>query len=1130
MLTLVTSHSARDNTSHVVSAVRSDLAAGHHVLFVVPEQQTVSVEREMACLLPPSAPLSFEVVNFTRLADTVFRMHGGISRGGCTPAAEQLFMWRTLSELSPLLHTRIEPDPKNIAKMRSVVKELRAMRMTPAALRQAAASGTDDTKHALNDSLRNKLEDYALISATYHALLAEHAGDAADHLDRLADLLTRHPFSSDTRIYLDNFSSFTEQELGVIEALLPHSPVTITLCVPPNRALQLSGAEADGTIRALTRLCAQTQTELKEEALPVKCISDAARAYVADNLFRVDYASLPPITGAVSDACRLVEVSDPCDACDWIAADIQRRVREGARYQDFAVISGSSSSYVGILDASFEKSEIPFFFARRRDLLTLEPIKMILSAYAVVTGNWRREDVIAYLKCACLGISPEMRDELELYAETWNIHGARWYDGIPWNMSPFGYESIRTDGQRAYAAEKSAHVAEARERITTPLQMLGEMCRDRHTVTMHVRALTGFLLSLGLDDYLDARAEELRASDSVSADEYARLWDIICDTLDTMTDALADISVSAEEFAALLRMIFAGVKLGAIPATMDEVTVGDARMLRISGIKHAYLLGTNEGEFPPPPAPDNAFTEAERAGLIAAGVALADDTDSRAARELFSFWRAMSMAEDSVTVLWSRAGTSLESTMPSEPVTRIRHLLGTDYPVLYPTAEEIIRATATPAAATERMGRADGDAAGEALRIALGGYEELLRNVNALSEPLCNENRSLTPETARALCKGDLAMSQTKIEKFVQCPFAYFCTFVLKLDTPARAEFTTKSVGVFIHSVLEHFFRTVREQGLDPHSLTPEQQACVLREVEEYVIHSTLPKGEENSARNQVLLASLGRYAASVVAEMCEEFSHSRFTPAFFELSISTSDDALPDPVSFELPDGHRIYIRGTVDRVDTYTEGDRVYIRVVDYKTGVKKFSLADIEAGINLQLLLYLFSIVESDTPAFRERLGISPNGEILPAAVLYLSNLTRSPGASTPPTAEEAVALSKAGAERSGLIINDKSLIQAMDDTENKDYLPLTCLKGKDCEFDKNSLKSLTDMEALGKLKSKIGEILTELGTSLKSGFAAATPMKRAGKRTSTACEQCEYKSVCRNTSPDKHKKQTQKDAME
>ena len=49
--------------------------------------------------------------------------------------------------------------------------------------------------------------------------------------------------------------------------------------------------------------------------------------------------------------------------------------------------------------------------------------------------------------------------------------------------------------------------------------------------------------------------------------------------------------------------------------------------------------------------------------------------------------------------------------------------------------------------------------------------------------------------------------------------------------------------------------------------------------------------------------------------------------------------------------------LRGRIDRVDTYKEGENVYVKVIDYKSGNKKFNLAALYYGLQLQLAVYSF-----------------------------------------------------------------------------------------------------------------------------------------------------------------------------
>ena len=76
---------------------------------------------------------------------------------------------------------------------------------------------------------------------------------------------------------------------------------------------------------------------------------------------------------------------------------------------------------------------------------------------------------------------------------------------------------------------------------------------------------------------------------------------------------------------------------------------------------------------------------------------------------------------------------------------------------------------------------------------------------------------------------------------------------------------------------------------------------------------------------------------------------------------------------------GTAMTLTGIADRVDGWVHEDKLYLRVVDYKTGKKEFSLSDVWHGMNLQMLLYLFTL---------EKWGEQRYGkQVVPAGVLYV-----------------------------------------------------------------------------------------------------------------------------------------------
>lgn len=80
------------------------------------------------------------------------------------------------------------------------------------------------------------------------------------------------------------------------------------------------------------------------------------------------------------------------------------------------------------------------------------------------------------------------------------------------------------------------------------------------------------------------------------------------------------------------------------------------------------------------------------------------------------------------------------------------------------------------------------------------------------------------------------------------------------------------------------------------------------------------------------------------------------------------------------------VSLAGKVDRVDGYIRDGRLYLRVMDYKSGKKSFSLSDIWYGLNMQLIIYLYALQEEGLDRYRRLLSEELN-EIVPAGVLYV-----------------------------------------------------------------------------------------------------------------------------------------------
>ena len=256
--------------------------------------------------------------------------------------------------------------------------------------------------------------------------------------------------------------------------------------------------------------------------------------------------------------------------------------------------------------------------------------------------------------------------------------------------------------------------------------------------------------------------------------------------------------------------------------------------------------------------------------------------------------------------------------------------------------------------------------------------------------------------------------------------------------------------------------------------------------------------GKYKTPRFRYLFRRLAQSAAQVVEQMVEELQASDFEPIAFELGFGPNQE-LP-PVRLQV-DGITVAISGFVDRVDGWVHDGRLYVRVMDYKTGHKSFDLTDVWHGLNLQMLLYLFTLEEKGLPG--------ESRPIVPAGVLYLPAREEHLTGSRNMDPEKRQKELDSKLRRSGLILNDPKVVDAMEHVplgSDARFLPVRVSKRTGAI----SGDALASAVQLGKLQKHIHRILRDIAREIGGGNIQADPWYR--DEQSTACRWCDFASAC------------------
>ena len=1056
------------------------------VILLVPEQLALSTERRVAELFPPSAPLFFEVSNFSRLADRVFRTEGGISYRYADGAAETVLMWKTLDAASPFLTAPRRATADTVKEQLSAQAELSAAGVRPADLRRAALALEE------NSVLRDKLTDLALITELYEGERREIYGSLADDLEKLLAILKEKPLFKDTEIYVFGFTSFTAGELQILGEIARTGPLFVALSLPEESTRSLAYEEVLFTKRALLALA--ERVGCKAEILPQeKTDPPPMLAHAKRELFRADGITAE-YEGAPDASLTLISAKDPYEGCAHIASEIARAVRAGERYRDFTVVSRAPEKYAGILDEALSAQGIPFFFSSHTDLTELSLTKMILSAYACLERGFLRADLIAYIKCGFSGILPDDCDLFELYAEKWRVGGRAFAENRPFDMHPRGFLDRFTQED----TERLARINAAREQILLPLLSLRDATSDEHTAREHGTALYRFLTEIAAERRLRERAkEERRQGREADADRLSRLIPVLYGLLDRITEIMGELPLTRARFAELLSLVFASVSLGSIPSSQDAVLVANADTFRPTGERTVFLLGTVEGEFPAAVSLGGVFPEEERVALAGVGIAVGKPPEVRASREQFSFLRALAAPRVRALLVRFDADTLGKTLKPASAYLQTARL--------FPTLAET-RGTPdffTPYAALEQYYELDGNARGEAVAALLKEDALLSQTTTLGGERVFEPNCRVSERAAARLFPDALRASQSKLEDFLNCPFAYYCKRGLLLKEEEPATIRPVDVGNVIHAVLERFFALIEKDGADIHTLDPDKIPAYVEAACGEYLSSICPPSMQDSPRLSHLFARLRRAAVLVTRDIYDEFLHSRFTPAFCELALEGKDG--PGALVFRDKDGKSVSIGGRIDRVDTYRkENGELFVRVVDYKTGSRTFSRDEVRKGRNLQMFIYLCAIWKSENAAFLSRLALKDGERPIPAGIVYNTADPKSPTLSYP--ASEGEILNKIRKEnfaRHGFFLAEEDIIHAMDDDLSHLSVPQ-----KDGRPKLEQRNVFGDLVAFGELLDDAEEAVLSTARRMRAGEAGIVPDEKVNP-----CAYCPYTSVCR-----------------
>lgn len=1068
MLNFILGAIGTGKTSTIAEKISRQIAGGQNVLVIVPEQFTFEYEHMLYSKLGAFDYNRISVRSFKRLAAEIIRESGGKHRMYADGVTKSLLMSLAVKKTAQndglVFYNKLAKSPMFSAMMLDCISDL-------------SQSGLDDDKliagaDSLSGALKEKFTDILNIYFTYCSLLNKHnLSDEKSAITYAATLAAKYGFFENKCVFIDEFKSFTADEKLLIEAMLAQSDVCCALDTDDENSKLLHLYSVNRTFSALKRLAQKISAKITiTRTSPDSSAAKYDIIHISQSIFKNTECEK-----IESENIRIVDALNIYDECEYVFAEIRRLCREeGLRFDEIALVARDAQMYRAIIDEYSKIYEIPVFESVEKTPYNTALSVFITTALEMTFSTFSTEKLLMYAKTMLIGIDITEISQLENFCYIWDIDGKLWE------------KEFSQDDSAAIEAENT------RRKIINPLLKLREKCKST-TGDAITRAIFEHFETVGLMNNLNELTKGSGENDEQDTIEQARelrlMWNVLADTLDIFHTYLENIEISPAEYRDMLSCALSAAHYSNAPQRSNSVSFTQLQLTRYNSPKVVFILGANEGYFPRNSVTVGMFTSTESQKLSANGIELAKTDEQIYSEESFAVYAAVSAPTKKLYITYPLLDKSNGSKTGAHTLKLIENMFSNKITLCANSLDDEFYST-TKEAAYRRYVRSFGkdtvfEKSCEAVLCNDIIYGEKIKALK--SGTLSKKQHSLDErDVVRLLYSENLKMSASKLETFCLCPFRYYMSYGLKIRPLQKKAITVNEKGSIVHFCLERIFKDYEKDEFL--KLTKQQIDSIVAEYIRTYRDEKLGGDYRESEKFEYNLKIIAENTSEIIENLQREFSQSDFYPCESEYWLKR-EFALSVP---DIPKA-AVTLSGITDRIDLYVSSKGKFIRVVDYKTGKKTFSLSDLVSGKNMQMFLYLFALTSSD-----ERFS-----ECTPAGVLYYHANETVP--SLPRTSDEKkLDELKAKSRRMiGVILDDDEIISSMD--KGAGVIPIT--RNKDGSISKNSLKNLLSTENFNSLDRYCTETVKRCAERILSGNIAALPYK-------DACTFCDYKNVCGN----------------
>ena len=1082
---------------------------GRNFLIIVPDQFTMQTQKDLVMRSDRGGILNIDVLSFGRLSHRILEEVGTKEMPVLDDTGKSLVLQKIAADLKEQLPAMGSLLHKQgyIHEVKSAISEFMQYGISTQDMDKLIASAEK------RGALAMKLRDLKTLYRGFQDYIRDHFITTEETLDVLRRSLVKSKILQDSVVVFDGFTGFTPIQNRLIQELMrvcAETIVTVTIGAEED-PYQPDGEQklfhlSKKTVADLVKLAAEAEVERGEDVFVKGGINRFTQApalcYLEQNLFRYQYE---PYTEKQQELC-MFEALSPREEVHQTALYIRNLIREQEfNYRDIAVVIGDLEGYASYVETEFGQLEIPCFIDRTRGIVLNPMIEYIKSALQLYIKDFSYDTVFHFLRSGMVDISREEIDELENYVIRTGARGYRTYSRL--------FTRRTEEMQQGSGQDDTERVEETLERLNRIRQQFADTVEILH---MDPQAKAGEYVD-HLYDFLEQNQVQQKLlnyqqqfeqeGDLAKAREYAQIYRLVMDLLDQIYGLLGEEEISRQEFADILDAGFGEITVGTIPQNVDRIVVGDMERTRLKQVKVLFFLGVNDGNIPKNASKGGIISDMDREFLIESGTEMAPSPRQQMYIQRLYLYLNMTKPSERLYLSYAKVNSDGKGIRPSYLIDTVRKLfpqLAVEYPQNRSRIEQIEgRQEGARYLAEELREYADGTLREEERQdfyLMYRAYEADPEGRDRLTAAAFRRYKEsgLSRIVARALYGRQLENSVSRLETYAACACRHFLQYGLSLQEREEFGFEVSDMGNVYHAVLENFAGKLAESG---RTWWDFDENFATQAIKEAVEGYAATYGETvlySSARNEYAITRMSRILTRTVLTLQQHLKQGSFQPDDYELSFRFAEDL--DSIHVDLSEEEKMHLQGRIDRIDVSEDAEHVYVKVIDYKSGNKKFDLAALYYGLQLQLVVYMNAAMELESRKH-------PDKEIVPAALLYYHI--------DDPTIETPVELTQEQINEeiltklrmNGVVNSDPAVVERLDRFLQDKSKVIPVEKKKDGSFSARS--GILSREELHVVSAYVDTKIRQIGREILDGKIAANPYEKGNEE---ACTYCAYKKVC------------------